>query len=153
MPEAYVRRGTGLAPNQSSKLAANAIYVDSATETLKFSTGTSGTAVKSVLEPVVLTISGDGAITIQSSIVTLTKGSAAAITLAAPTAAQAGTRLVITAGSAFAHVVTATSLVQDGVTGGAKTTLTFGAFLGASIELIAVGLFWHVLGKNVVTIT
>lgn len=49
--------------------------------------------------------------------------------------------------------MTATALVQDGVTGGAKTTLTFGAFLGATIELIAIGLFWHVVSKNVVVIT
>lgn len=109
--------------------------------------------VKSPGRPKQVTIAGDGAITIEDSVVVLTKGSAAAITLAAPTLLQANTRITITAGSAFAHVVTATALVQDGVTGGAKTTLTFGAFLGATIELIAIGLFWHVVSKNVVVIT
>lgn len=153
MPEAYIRRGTAIAPGQSSKPNANPVYVDSATEVVKFGTSTSGTAVRSTLDLPLITITGDGAVTIQSSIVQFTKGSAAAITLAAPTVAQAGTRLVLTAGSNFAHVVTATSLIQDGVTGNPHSTLTFGAFIGASIELIAVGLFWNVLGKNVVTIT
>lgn len=100
----------------------------------------------------VVTLAVDGAIPIANSIVTLTKGSAAAMTLAAPTAAQAGTRIVIRAGTAFAHVVTATGLLEDGVTGGAKNTATFGAFVGSSIELIAIGLKWTVLGKNVVTV-
>jgi hypothetical protein len=67
--------------------------------------------------------------------VALTKGSAAAITLAAPTAAQAGTQITIIAGSAYAHVVTATGLLNDGVTGGAKNTATFAAFVGASLTL------------------
>jgi predicted RecA/RadA family phage recombinase len=101
----------------------------------------------------VTTIPGDGAITIATGIVALTKGSAAAITLAAPTAEQAGTELIITAGSAYAHVVTATGLIEDGVTGGSKGTLTFGAFNGATITLRAYNLKWTVVSKNVVTIT
>lgn len=98
------------------------------------------------------TISGDGAITISPGTVKLTKGSAAAITLAAPTAAQEGTTIVVTAGSAFAHVITATGLLEDGVTGGAKNTATFGAFVGATITLAAINLKWHVVSKNVVTV-
>ena len=85
-------------------------------------------------------------------LVVLTKGSAAAMTLAAPTAAQAGTRLRILNGTAFAHVITATNLLDDGVTGGAKDTATFGAFVGAAIELEAYNLKWIVVSKNVVTI-
>lgn len=100
------------------------------------------------------TITGDGAITITDGSVVMTKGSAAAVTLAAPTAAQLGTEMDIYAGSAFAHVVTATGLVDDGVTGGSKTTLTFGAFVGASITLKSVQSGkWAVKAKNVVTIT
>ena len=82
----------------------------------------------------------------------LTKGSAGAYTLAAPTAAQEGNRLLILNQSAYAHVVTATNLLDDGVTGGAKDTATFGAFVGASLDLIAVNLKWHVVSKNVCTI-
>jgi hypothetical protein len=84
---------------------------------------------------------------------TLTKGSAAAIKLLAPSIAQSGTILTITTGSAFAHVVTATGLIQDGVTGGAKSTITFGAFIGASISLVASRQKWNVLGINVAPVT
>ena len=92
----------------------------------------------------------DGAITPVAGEVVLTKGSAGAYTLAAP--ASDGFRLCITAGSAFAHVVTATDLIHDGVTGGAKDTATFGAFVGSSLDLLAYDGKWHVVGKNVVTI-
>ena len=96
--------------------------------------------------------SGDGAITVASGEVVITKGSAAALTLAAPTTAMNYQRLVISSSTAFAHVVTATDLLEDGVTGGAKDTATFGAFAGASLELMAYGGKWLVLNKNVVTI-
>lgn len=94
----------------------------------------------------------DGAIAIANGTALLTKGSAGAYTLAAPTAAQAGTRLRIISQTAFAHVITATNLIDDGVTGGAKDTATFAAFAGAAIELEAVNLKWAVVGKNVVTV-
>lgn len=102
--------------------------------------------------PVVTTIAGDGAITIAQGTVILTKGSAAAITLAAPTAAQAGTTIAIVAQSAFAHVVTATGLIDDGVTGGSKNTWTSAAFVGSTVTLQAIGLKWSVLSKNLGTI-
>lgn len=115
------------------------------------STDTGGTLSS---KQTVTTIAGDGAITIKSGIIVMTKGSAAAITLAAPTLAQVGTRLTIYAGSAFAHVVTATALIDDGVTGGSKTTATFAAFVGATLTLIAAQVGkWGVESKNVVTIT
>jgi hypothetical protein len=96
----------------------------------------------------------DGAVAIaHRALVVFTKGSAIAATLAAPTAEQAGTVLNLVAGSAFAHVLTATALINDGVTGGAKTTCTFGAFVGASLHLVAYNLQWHVVSKNVCTIT
>lgn len=101
----------------------------------------------------VATLAANAAIPTSSDIVKLTKGSAAAMTLAAPTAAQEGHEMVIVAGTAFAHVVTATGLINDGVTGGAKTTMTFAAFVGAAITLIALDLKWTVKSKNLVTIT
>lgn len=153
MPEAYVRRGTSLAPNQSSKPNANPVYVDSAKELLTFGVGASGVVTRKSIDFPVVTYLVDAALVVESSIDNLTKATAGAYTLAAPTAAQNGLRKVITAGTAAAHVVTATGLIQDGVTGGAKTTLTFGAFVGASVELVAVETKWHVVGKNVVTIT
>jgi hypothetical protein len=95
----------------------------------------------------------DGAISKDPALLhVLTKGSAGAYTLAAPTAAQEGMELIITAGSAFAHVVTATGLLDDGVTGGSKNTATFAAFVGATITLMAYNLKWIVVSKNVVTV-
>ncbi|MBZ4251829.1 hypothetical protein LAJ57_13035, partial [Streptococcus pneumoniae] len=88
------------------------------------------------------------AFTAPFNIATLTKGSAGAYTLAAPTAAQEGYRLLVLCQSAYAHVVTATNLLDDGVTGGAKDTATMAAFVGASLDLIAINLKWHVVGKN-----
>lgn len=101
---------------------------------------------------VVTAYPADGAITIATGVARLTKGSAGAYTLAAPTAAQEGTQIIITAGTAFAHVVTATGLLQDGITGGAKNTVTMGAFVGASITLEAINLFWYVISKNIATV-
>lgn len=104
-------------------------------------------------QSVVVDYAADGALDPARDNATLSKGSAGAYTLAAPSLAQNGHLLTITSRSAFAHVVTATGLVEDGVTGGAKGTLTFAAFKGASITLQALDGHWSVLGKNVVTIT
>lgn len=104
--------------------------------------------------PNIATYASDGAIafTYPTQIAKLTKGSAGAYTLAAPTAAQEGYRLLILCQSAYAHVVTATNLLDDGVTGGAKDTATMAAFVGASLDLIAINLKWHIVSKNVCTI-
>lgn len=101
--------------------------------------------------PNVATIAGDGAITIASGTVFLSKGSAAAITLAAP-ASQDGIKIAVINISGFAHVITfpATTLF-DGTTG-AKTTATFAAFKGSAITLVASGTSWMVESKNVVTV-
>lgn len=104
------------------------------------------------------TIAADGAITIASGSVFLTKGSAAAITLAAPTSGAPGTgldgtRISVISGSSFAHVITATSLIEDGTTGVPHTTATFAAFKGASITLEAKGGLWYVVANNAVTIS
>lgn len=93
---------------------------------------------------------GTLAIPIVSGTYVLTKATAGAYTLAAPTAAQAGTTLVITNGTAAAHTITATSLVWDGTTG-VNTTGTFAAFQGASVTLVAYNLLWNVVSANLVT--
>lgn len=94
----------------------------------------------------------DGAIDPTAGFVILAKTSAIAATLAAPTAAQAGQELVITAGTAYAHVVTATGLLDDGVTGGAKNAWTSAAFVGSSITLRAYNLHWTVISKQLGTV-
>ena len=94
----------------------------------------------------------DGAIATSGNVAVLTKGSAGAYTLAAPIAAQEGMEITIVSQTAFAHVVTATGLINDGVTGGSKNTMTFAAFAGAAITLVANNLKWAVVSKNVVTV-
>lgn len=94
-----------------------------------------------------------GAIALVPGTVVITKtGSLAAMTLAAPTAAQDGLMLTVTSATAFAHTITATSLIEDGVTGGAKTTATFAAFAGATIVLVAYNLKWHTVSLKAVTV-
>jgi hypothetical protein len=88
----------------------------------------------------------DGAIDVRSHTAILTKGSAGAYTLAAPTAD--GIVITITAGTAFAHVVTMTGLLQDGVTGGAKNTWTSAAFVGSSATFVAYSGKWNLVSKN-----
>lgn len=94
----------------------------------------------------------NGAVTPTVGLATLTKATAGAYTLAAPTAAQDGMYLCITSRTAAAHVVTATGLFEDGVTGGAKNTATFAAFVGATILLVAVNLKWHTVSLKAVTV-
>lgn len=156
--------------NMTGLPTASPIYVDSDSGEIKVVPGASGTTEKTLVDTSTAqtltnkTINGavgvqkvteylvDGALTIESALAVLTKATAGAYTLAAPTAAQEGTRLTITSRTDAAHVITATNLLHDGVTGGAKDTATFGAFAGASLDLVAVNLLWHVVSKNVVTI-
>ena len=91
----------------------------------------------------------DGAISGLGGMAVITKGSIAALTLAAPSAD--GITLTIVSRSAFAHVVTATGLLDDGVTGGSKNTLTFAAFAGANAQLISYGSKWNVVSLKAVT--
>lgn len=99
--------------------------------------GTVGGSAALALGMNVTTIPGDGAIPIdKDGTYLLTKGSAAAITLAAPVAASVGRRIKVIAGSNFAHVVTsAAANIGDGTTG-LNTTMTFAAFIGASFEIV-----------------
>lgn len=107
---------------------------------------------------VIESYTANGVISPEPGIKMLNKTSAlASTTLAAPN--RAGDRILLICGTAFAHVVTATSLIQDGVTGGAKSTLTFGAFVGASLGLVGIAspstgaLTWAVAEKNVCVIS
>ena len=106
-----------------------------------------------IARKVMIPYPANGAITIQDGLHELTKAGVGAYTLAAPTAAQVGTQLIITSTTANAHVVTATGLLDNGVTGGSKNTATFAAFPGATITLIAIDdLKWKVQSSNVVTV-
>ena len=105
----------------------------------------------------VLTYSADGLIAPpldDLTISALAKTSAGAWTLAAPSLALSGARLVFTTTSAFAHVISgvssagATAIFNTGVTGSPFTTCTFAAFVGSSITLTATNGFWHLTANT-----
>lgn len=91
----------------------------------------------------------DGVIT-GAGIALLTKTSIGAYTLAAPSSDGIG--LTIVSRTAFAHVVTATGLIDDGVTGGSKNQITFAAFAGASIHLVSAGAKWNTVALKGTTV-
>ena len=96
-------------------------------------------------------IAGDGAINVDggSETVLLTKGSAAAITIAAPGVKNVGRIKRITAGSDFAHVVTFTGSTLRNGTAGGKITWTSAAFRGSSLMVQAVdATTWNVIAFN-----
>lgn len=87
----------------------------------------------------------------QPRVFPILKATAAAITLVAPSAAQNGLTVLFTSLTAAAHVITATALVADGAAGSPEDTITFDAFIGASITLQAQAGLWHVVA-NVATV-
>jgi hypothetical protein len=70
-------------------------------------------------------------------------GSADAMTLAAPPASIEGAIIQVWSDTAFAHTITATSLIAAGVA--LKTTITFPAFRGAGVILRACNGVYHLL--------
>lgn len=83
--------------------------------------------------------SADGAITIPSGHVTITKAGVCALTLAAPQAD--GLRLTITATTAHAHTV---DLATTGINGGSADVGTFGGAVHDHVKLVSIGAHWHV---------
>lgn len=94
-----------------------------------------------------------GVIPAKAGCALLTKATAAAMTLGAPTIDQNGDILVITSQTAAAHTVTALTLFADAVTGSPHGTATFAAYKGASVTLMAANLLWNVIATTGVTIT
>lgn len=93
-------------------------------------------------------LTADGAITIKAGIVTLSKASALAATLAAPAAADNGKILTVYSLTAQAHTVTITG--SAGAT--ATDVATFGAAIGNCITLRAYGQKWYNMGALGVTV-
>lgn len=86
------------------------------------------------------TISADGAISIKNGLVIITKGTAAALTLAAPTSgADDGKRLTIIDSTGAAHTVTTPT---NGINGN-KHIATFGGTVGGYVSLHAQGGVWY----------
>lgn len=109
--------------------------------------------VNAPLENVVTAYAVNGAIAVAGGTAMLTKAGINAMTLAAPTVAQEGIVITVVSQTANAHTITATGLIDNGVTGGSKTTATFAAFAGAAITLMASNLKWAVVSSNVVTVS
>ena len=95
--------------------------------------------------------SADGAITIQSGTVVITKGTACALTLGTPTTAQNGTIIRIISATAAAHTVTATTIGFNAADA-AGDVGTFGAAIGNNLIVVAYGGEWLVLGNTGVTL-
>jgi hypothetical protein len=102
-----------------------------------------------------ITIPGDGAIPVDvDGVYYATKGSAAALTIAAPGAANIGRKITLHGGSDFAHVLTFTgATLHDGTTGG-HAVATSAAFQGSSITFRAVtAVKWSLEVNNLFVIT
>lgn len=97
-------------------------------------------------------IAGDGAITIPDngfSCVLLTKGSAAAITLAAPSVGQNGTIICVQSLTAFAHVITCPDGFNAKGSSGTATAAT--TFIGL-LMLVADSGHWYTMSRHLWTI-
>lgn len=135
------------AANLFTALAGSTIATNTIAETTAGSGVTiDGLLVKDGIVGAIQAITGDGAITIQNSTVVLSKGSAAAITLAAPTATtHDGYIIRVVAISAQAHQITGS---VDGFNAkGSSGTITFGGAIGDSVTLVAYNGHWYTLAK------
>jgi hypothetical protein len=97
----------------------------------------------------VVDYAANGAITIQSGVSSISKTSAANMTLADPTSAQAGTHIFIISKTAFAHVVTNASAWY----GAATTIATFTATQGSFLELMAIDGKWKIISSVGITLS
>jgi hypothetical protein len=113
--------------------------------------GTAPTLAAPAITYPVATASANGAITITSGVVNITKAGVCALTLAAPT--TDGITIVATSSTANAHTITATGIIRNGVVGGHKSLITFAAYGGASVTLVSIDGHWNVVSQNNVTIS
>lgn len=93
--------------------------------------------------------STDGAVTLANGVVYITKGSSAALTIAAPPS-DGVHRLMIIATTAYAHTLTHTPGFGGGTT--TRDVATFGGAISDNIELIGIGGVWYVGATRNVTI-
>ena len=104
------------------------------------------------VKPMFAAYVADGAIGLYSHTAVITKGTAAALTLAAPTATtHDGVIIEIISTTAAAHTVTATT-VGFNAGDAASDVGTFGAAIGNSLKVIAYQGEWYVLNNVNVTL-
>ena len=110
-----------------------------------------GVAEDSDIVRTLVVAAADGAISIQNSTVVITKGTAAAMTLATPTTAQNGTVITITSSTAAAHTVTAATIGFNALNTSGDVG-TFGGAIGDGMIVVAYGGEWLVLNNINVTL-
>jgi hypothetical protein len=129
--------------------AGNMVEFENHAGTVVFGVDAAGAvAAKSPVE----VASGDGAISLKEGIVVVTKGTAAALTLAAPTdVTDDGKTLTIVSTTAQAHTVTNSSPGFNG--GGAgEDVATWGAAKGNAMTVVAYGATWYAVNLTGVTL-
>lgn len=110
-----------------------------------------GEAQASDVLPTVQVAAANGAIAIKPSVVLITKGTAAALTLGIPTTAQNGTVIEIVSTTAAAHTVTAATIgFNAGNT--ASDVGTFGGAIADGFSVVAYGGEWYTLTNTNVTL-
>ena len=120
------------------------------TATSVAATSLSGTLTGDVIDGLQIASGANGAISIKSGSVLLTKADgASAFTLADPAAADAGKQLCITSETAQAHTVTIAGGLNGG--GAAADVGTFGGAIGDYVCLVAYNSKWYLLHKLNVT--
>lgn len=106
--------------------------------------------LRSPSDPDVITYGQDGVMTqpLEETIAYIAKNTAAAaLTLSAPSLALNGLPFTITSQTAFAHVVTATGLLNTGA-GALLSTITFPAQPGATVTLVSQNGLWNVTATS-----
>lgn len=136
-----VNKASTLTNKGDVKAQDGTVLINSTAKSAALSGGFSG--------PVPQVLSGDGAITIPAFVglvnsVRITKGSAAAITIATPAAGDDGKVINIFSETAFAHQITC----PDGFNAkGSSGTATASAAANNYITLIALNQHWRVIGN------
>lgn len=103
--------------------------------------------------PAFAVASGDGAITAKSGVVFITKGSAAALTIADPTATtDDGKRLTVISTTAFAHTVSNAAGSGFNAGGAATDVGTYGGAKGDNFEFVAYQGKWYAVSLRNVTL-
>jgi hypothetical protein len=82
-----------------------------------------------------------------TAVFNINKATAAAIVLPAPSFGDNGVAYTFTSNTAAAHVITATSLINDGTTSSPRTTATFTAAKGASVVFVVENGLYNVTGS------
>lgn len=95
----------------------------------------------------VVNASADGAVTIQNSMVFITKGTAAALTLADPAAGNDGVMIWFVATTAAAHSISNAAGSGFNAGGAGTDVCTFSAAIGNNLVVVAYGGKWLVVNN------